>query len=329
MYGLDGRLLRFSAIGNPIKWTPPSSGTTADGSGYIDLSSQDADSTDLIGMEVYYDQMAIFSSLSTQFWTLDPDPANNHFDQLLRQTGLVAPNGITQFGSGDVIYLSPYGIRSLRVQNISLTAGTTDIGTPIDTPVRDMIQSQPLSFFLPCKALIQPRTGRLWMVMPDRMYVLSTFQEPAITAWSLFDPTLTDGTTFTVSDACIADPYVMLRATNGTIYRYAGNNLNTYDGSQAEVILPALSLDKPSDLKTITSFDIACSGTWQVSVGFDPNDDTVEELVATVINSSFNVGMMRMPGWATHVSMRLRTTDQTPTARVGKLLIHYQEGSDD
>ena len=44
MYGVDGRLLRFSAINDPTTWTPPA-GTTNDGSGYIDLSAQDADST--------------------------------------------------------------------------------------------------------------------------------------------------------------------------------------------------------------------------------------------------------------------------------------------
>ena len=36
---------------------------TNDGSGYIDLSAQDADSTNLIGLEVYLGQLAIFSSL--------------------------------------------------------------------------------------------------------------------------------------------------------------------------------------------------------------------------------------------------------------------------
>ena len=78
MYGVDGRLLRFSAINDPTKWTPPT-GSTNDGSGYIDLSAQDANSTNLIGLEVYLGQMAIFSTLSTQIWKLDPDPSQNQF----------------------------------------------------------------------------------------------------------------------------------------------------------------------------------------------------------------------------------------------------------
>ena len=99
MYGVDGRLLRFSAINNPISWTPPT-GSTNDGSGYIDLSAQDADSTNLIGLEVYLGQMAVFSTLSTQIWKLDPDPSLNQFVQLLRSTGLLGANGLVQFGPG-------------------------------------------------------------------------------------------------------------------------------------------------------------------------------------------------------------------------------------
>ena len=118
MYGVDGRLLRFSAINDPTKWTPPT-GTTNDGSGYIDLSAQDADSTNLIGLEVYLGNMAIFSSLSTQIWKLDPDPSLNQFVQLLRSTGLLAANGLVQFGQ-DVLYVSSHGVRSLKVQNVSL-----------------------------------------------------------------------------------------------------------------------------------------------------------------------------------------------------------------
>jgi hypothetical protein len=321
VYGCDKRLLRFTAINDPTKWTAPTTGP-GDGSGYIDLSSQDADSTNLIGMEAYNNQMAIFSELSTQFWNLDPDPANNSFQQLLRQTGLVAGNALTQFGSGDVMYLSPYGLRSLRVQNISLTAGTTDLGSPIDLPMRELIRVQNDTWFRPARAHIQPRTGRLWLVLKDRIYVLSTFQEPAITAWSQFDPG------FIISDSCIADPYVMVRSDDDVIYRYGGDSLAVYDNCQAEVILPALSLDKPSDMKTILGFDIACTGTWQVYAALDPTNEAAEELVATIVNSTFLNGEMRMPGISTHISIRLRSTDLT-NATVGKILIHFLEGADD
>lgn len=336
MYGLDGRLLRFSAIGDPTNWTAPTTGP-GNGAGFIDLSAQDADSTNLIGMEAYYDQVAIFSLLSTQFWTLDPDPAQNRFNQVLRQTGLIASSALSQFGSGDVMYLSPYGLRSLRVQNISLTAGTTDLGSPIDKPLRQLIwdhQASDFIWFRTARALIVPRTGRMWLALPDRSYILSTYQEPAITAWSQFDWINQAGNPFTMSDIVVSDPYVMVRDTTGQIYQYGGGGGGIYDNVLTEVITPALQIDTPSDMKMLQGFDVACRGTWSVYASYDPNQPNAEELVATVTDNTFRIGEMTMPGWATHVSLRFRSTDSTLDANgtpptLGKALVHFEKGRDD
>jgi hypothetical protein len=318
MYGVDGRLLRFSAINDPTKWTPPTTGPN-DGSGYIDLSAQDADSTNLVGLEVYYSQMAIFSNLSTQFWSLDPDPTQNQFRQLLRATGLLGKNAMTQFGSGDVMYLSPHGVRSLRIQNVSLTAGTTDVGTPIDELITSLMITNGPTWFQDARMMIQPRTGRLFVMLQDRIYVLSTFQEPAITAWSVFDAP------FKFVAGCVSDPYVMLRGDDGVIYQYGGDLLQTYDTTQAEVITPALACDSPSRMKTFHSFDVGAEGTWTLSAGCDPNNQGTEETVATFTGATYMNPDMSMPEVATHISLRFRTTDAS-RARIGYVSIMFDDG---
>jgi hypothetical protein len=287
MYGVDGRLLRFSAINDPTKWTPPG-GTTNDGSGYIDLSSQDADSTSLVGLEVYLGNMAIFSTLSTQIWKLDPDPSLNQFVQLLRSTGLLAANGLVQFGQ-DVLYVSSHGVRSLKVQNVSLTAGTTDIGTPIDEVFRQLIVQNGSTWFAGARTLIQPRSGRVLVVLPDRIYVLSTFQEPAITAWSMFDAP------FNFVDACVADPWVVLRGGDNRLYLYGSDVFAAYDTTEAEVITPALNCQSPSKNKLFHAFDVGAEGTWTLSVGCDPNNQATEEDVATFTGSTYVNPTMSMP----------------------------------
>jgi hypothetical protein len=317
VYGVDGRLLRFSAINNPLGWTPPT-GTTNDGSGYIDLSAQDADSTNLVGLEVYTNQMAIFSNLSTQFWSLDPDPGQNQFRQLLRSTGLLAPNGVTQFGN-DVMYLSPYGVRSLRVQNISLTAGTTDVGTPVDELMRQLLIANGAGWFTDARLLIQPRTGRLFVVLPSQILVLSTFQEPAITAWATFDAP------FQFTTACVAEPYVMLRGNDNNIYQYGGDLLQTYDNTEAEVITPALACDSPSRTKLFHGFDVGGQGTWTLSVGCDPNNQATEEPVATFTGATYVNPEMTMPEQSTHISLRFRTTDASQ-AKLGQVMLMYEDG---
>jgi hypothetical protein len=320
MYGVDGRMLRASAINNPMSWTPPT-GTVNDGSFYNDLSAYDADSTNLIGLEVYLGNMAIFSSLSTQIWKLDSDPSQNQFVQLLRNTGLIATNGLVQFGQ-DVLYLSSHGIRSLKVQNISLTAGTTDIGTPIDDMFRDLIIQNGQEWFAGARCLIQPRSGRVFVVLPDRILVLSTFQEPAITAWSTFDDK------FNFADACVGEPWVYIRGADNNLYLYGSDVAATYDTTEAEVITPALSCDNPSKTKAFHSFDVGGEGTWTLSVGCDPNNQATEETVATFTGATYAMTMMTMPELSTHISLRFRTTDTT-RCRLGQVSIIFDDGSSD
>ena len=318
MYGVDGRLLRFSAINDPTHWTPPS-GSTNDGSGYIDLSAQDADSTNLIGLEVYLGNLAVFSTLSTQIWKVDPDPSLNQFIQLLRSTGLIATNGLVQFGQ-DVLYVSSHGIRSLKVQNVSLTAGTTDIGTPIDDVFRSLIIANGPAWFAGAKALIQPRSGRVLIVLPDRIYVLSTFQEPAVTAWSVFDAP------FNFADACVADPWIVIRGSDNRLYLYGSDVAAIYDNTVAEVITPALSCDSPSKMKLFHSFDVGAEGSWTLSVGCDPNNQATEETVATFTGATFMNDEMTMPEQSTHISLRFRSTDPS-RVRLGQVVIMFDDGS--
>lgn len=320
MYGVDGRLLRFSAINDPTKWTPPG-GTNNDGSGYIDLSAQDADSENLIGIEVYLGNLAVFSSLSCQIWKVDPDPTLNQFVQLLRSTGLIASNGALQFGQ-DVLYVSAHGIRSLKVQNVSLTAGTTDIGTPIDEIFRDLIIQNGQAWFANARCLIQPRSGRVFVVLPDRIYVLSTFQEPAITAWSMFDAP------FGFVDSCVAEPWVVLRGDDNIIYLYGSDVRADYDATEAEIITPALACDSPSKTKMFHGFDAGAEGTWTLSVGCDPNVQATEEQVATFTGSTYMQTELTMPEVSTHISLRFRTTDAT-RCRLGQVSILFDGGEED
>jgi hypothetical protein len=158
------------------------------------------------------------------------------------------------------------------------------------------------------------------------VYVLSTFQQPAITAWSVFDfPNLAAGVT--IVDAVVADPYVYLRCSDNNVLQYGGVRLDVYDSTQAEVITPAMSFDKPNINKLFQSFDIACEGTWALSVALNPNDQVSEELVATVTDSTFPYGVETMPGQSTHISLRLRTTDAA-ASKIGQMTIQFETGEE-
>src|SRR4029077_9376366 len=155
-------VLHFSATGNPMLWYQAPPNTVQDGSGFIDLSLGDSDMTDCIALEVYYDKLAIMSKTATQLWVMDPLPEKNQYVQTLRQAGTMAWRSVLQYASGDVMYVSASGIRSLRARNSSLAAAVSDIGSPLDPVIQDLFRYMGEDWMSGVIALLQPVTGRFW-----------------------------------------------------------------------------------------------------------------------------------------------------------------------
>jgi hypothetical protein len=134
------------------------------------LAKHDSETESLSGLEVYYGKLAVFGRYTTQIWKVDPDPALNALHQTLR-VGAVAPHAIRQFGTGDVLFLSDSGIRSLRALNGTLAAGVIDVGSPIDKLViADLAADSRRGVLgaLDCGA----DHGRFWLAIGGRIYVL-------------------------------------------------------------------------------------------------------------------------------------------------------------
>jgi hypothetical protein len=156
VYRIDGRYLRFSGVNNPAENDPAS--VTYPGAGFINLAINDPDGEDLQSMEVFYSNMAVMARLQTQIWALDPDPKKDELNQLLR-IGIVAPRSIVQFGTGDVLFLSDSGVRSLKQQTLNVAASVSDVGSAIDLILVPIIQSSP-TVVRKADAVVQPPQGR-------------------------------------------------------------------------------------------------------------------------------------------------------------------------
>lgn len=309
LYTTDNSLLRFSAVGNPADW----SGT---GAGFVDLSAEDADMEDLQSVEVYYDKLAVLSRVACQIWITDPDPNKNTLQQTLRQAGTYAPRSIRQYGSGDVLYLAPDGIRSLKARQQSLTASVSDIGSPIDLYVRDLYRQ----YFLTMPkaiSLLEPLSGRYWIVLPDRVLVLSNYPSPSISAWCVYEPG------FTISDATPAGSFIYLRASTGMVYRYGGGaGPAVYDNCAVEVTMPYLSFDKPATFKHFSALDMSATGQWDIYAGMNPHNESAEDFLGTANGPTFLTGQFAVLGTSTHISLRFRSAVQGQCT-LSNVMIHY------
>jgi hypothetical protein len=313
IYSVSTTVLYFSSVGNPADWV----GT---GSGSIDMSLGDSDMTDCLALEVYYDKLAVFSKTATQLWAIDPDPLKNQYTQTLREAGSIAWRSVMQYGSGDVMYLAPSGIRSLRARNSSLAAAVSDIGSPLDPVIQDLFRIMGADWMSGTISILQPVTGRFWIIFPDRIYVLSAFPGPKITAWSEYAPG------FVITAAAVYNNHVVVRDTDNIVYAYGGisDEGPVYDDSYVELVFPFHAGTDAATSKTFTALDATCTGVpWDVYIALNPEDPFEEDWVGTFDGPTFAQGKFAIHGHATHMSLRLRSQSPGPQL-LSNMIVHYQ-----
>jgi len=313
--------LRFSAAGHPEWWGADKPEQTPDplvGAGYIILDQEDSEMQSLTGLEVYYDKLAVFSNKACQLWAISHDSTQNQLLQTLRQCGTIAPQSIRQYGSGDVLFLGSDGIRSLKAREQLVSAAVSDIGSPIDPLIRDLYMTMGPAWMSQAVATLQPYTGRYWMVFPDRIFVLSNFPSPKVSAWSVY--TLP----FTVTDVCEAGQGgVFLRTSDHRIFQYGAIEPQQFDATtQVEISTPFLGMERPATFKQFKAIDVACTGAWDVYAALNPGNLEAEDFLGTVTGPTFLEGQFPMMGHSTHISLRFRHVGAGP-ATLASCMIHY------
>jgi len=299
-----------SALDNPQKWDDVSIGTSV-----IDMSNNIEGSEELVGATSYQGKVAIFGRRSCQVWNIDVDPAKNFQAQVLQNTGALSPNGIISFGEIDSFYLPDSGMRSLRSRDSSTNAYASDVGMPIDTLIVDDIRLN-LSAARAAVCAIEPLDSRLMLAIGTKIYVLSQFLGSSISAWSTYE------TGFVSERMTVLDGRLYVRSGNN-IYLYGGENNNTYDTSDVEVVLPYLDGNKPAHSKSAMGIDMTIDGTWTIELGMDPFAPEARDVVATASSSTFSLGRIPAVGQGTHFGLRLTSTSNG-YARLANVFVHYE-----
>ena len=316
IYTVGSDTLYFSALGDPEEWEPEVGGVET-GAGFVNLAAQDAGATDLRGIEVYYNQLALFGAHSVLFWTVTADPAGNQQDQALRSIGLLGPRTPAQFGDGDVLFLAASGIRSLKARTISNAAGVTDVGSPIDALVTEAIRNASPTGLSRAWTLIDPATGRFWLGLDQKIFVLSYYPAPGVTAWSVYEPE------FLPTDAAVCGERVFLRS-GSKLYLYGGADGETYDAARVRVTTPYLSDDRPATFKMFQAVDFLADGAWSAELGLDPRNPELWEPIGVYDGVTYPLGRMGVTGMSTHAAFRL-THEAPGYARLAQMAFHYQD----
>jgi hypothetical protein len=288
---------------------------TASGSGFQNMSTHQSGSDAVTGLGTFQNYLAIYSRRIIQIWSMADDDANNVPVQTLGETGTRAPRSIISFGDVDSFYLSDSGVRSLRARSGTNSAGVNDVGTPIDTLIREWIGTLPDEEVQEAVAVVEPVDGRFWLAIGTRIFVFSFFPSKKISAWSWYEP----GVRFT--DMTVLDDRVYARAGD-TIYLYGGADNDSYDTDTLVIAgLPFLSGGKPGTFKTVKGMDIASTGEWACKLLINPNNEAEYINLGLLEGVSFPEDGIPVDAHTTHIAPLL-THRGTGPASLSQIAIH-------
>lgn len=309
--------LYFSALNDPTRWL---SGTDY---GFINMSSQVSGQETLVATETYQGLMAIFSENDIRIWSISEDSTANVYIQTLQNTGTIAPASVTAYGNNDVFYLSGSGIRSIKARDSSNAAYISDVGTPIDTHVREFLNTLTNDEKKMAIGIIEPIDGRFWMAIKNRIYVLSYFPSAKISAFSYYD------VEFDVKNIAKVKDKVYIRGTadDGIDYLYIYGGLDgTVFPDENEVIctieLPYFSAGDPAGNKMLIGFDIIGINNWKVNLLPDPNDESVIIPLGITTNVTYGEPRYGLQDMTPMFALTL-TCSEAGEATMSALAMHY------
>lgn len=326
MYSLSGPTVNYSEIGVPNNYD---SGT---GFGFDNLSINTSGAEVLLAIASYFDKMALLSRNNIQIWFMSDNPDENSQVQVLRNTGTIAPQSVVEFGDSDVFYLSESGIRSIRARDTTNAAFVNDVGIAID----QLIQAEILKNSSDAERAIgflDPRQGRLFMIIGNTVYVFSFFPSSKISAWSTYSPG------FDIVGVASVGQTVVCRSRNA-MYKIGSSTERVYDSRLVKVITPFMYGDDPSSIKQWSGIDMACQGTWEIYIATDPlrvnedgaPDEAYFEKIGTVTGTTYaetggENGHVGLDAISSHIALMLIC--RTPGySRVGSVEIHTAEGGE-
>ena len=342
MYVAAGTTLCFSAIATPNRFDDivTIGGEDGDdpGNGYIVPGNNYSTPENIVALANYQGKLAVINRRSTQVWSMDADPAQNSLVQTLENIGTFAPLSAQPVGTLDVIMLADTGIRSLRVRDNFDSAMVVDIGTPIDRDIQAHLSTLSETQKATACAVVEPSANRYWLFLPHAspsasnfgtIYVLSYFPSSNISAWSTYTPSYQVAgvnTPFIPQKFVVKDGRVYARTSDGLI-AYGGTDGNTYENCTLTAETPWLDAKSPATRKTASGIDVACQGTWAISLGMDPISGTLKSGIYSKASStnasSFGVGQVPVRMQGTHFKLKM-VESSTGYARFSSAAFHYQ-----
>lgn len=278
VFAIGGEVVRYCAAGNPRDWT------AADDAGFLPVSLQQDNKSSCTAVGTFQDSLVVFFSESAQIWNVAVDPAANAISKRIFGVGTSAPLSLAGFAS-DLMFLSPFGFRSMTVQSISDRIDDTDVGTPVDTLVQPdlaTIEAQP-DPEEPFGIWIQ-QLGQYWCVLDvgaySKVWAYTFSKSSKIACWSEY--------VFGIRIKAIT-------TLNGRVYLRTDDALYSFDPESytddgalvnVEVQMAFQDAKSPGVAKQVYGADMVLQGSPDISYKYDPRDQAKETIPQTISNDT-------------------------------------------
>ena len=234
IWAINGDVVRFSATGNPRDWT------TASDAGFlaVGLKQRGADNALALG-QYQVNKLVVFFKDGAQLWTVDPDPAQHSFTQLLPGSSTQYHRGITNLFQ-DLYFLSDFGFRSISEAALTGNQAEFDIGSPIDSVVQALL---PISSTHAPQAVFNPRLGQYMVAIDKTIYAFTFSRTAKISAWSEYV------FPWSISDIAVLNSDVYIRTGDMVLKLDDSANLDAYETGKTITVMASGG----SGVTTITS----------------------------------------------------------------------------
>ena len=239
-------VLRFCAVNNARDWE------SEDDAGFLPTGMNSPVSPDVTAVGEYRGRLAVFSPSSLQIWTTDPDPLEQSLFDNVDGIGTVYDKSIASV-SGDLLFMTPMGVRSLSIAAGAANLQAGDIGTGIDELVQAKLAGpdEPFAFYY-------PGGGQYWLVFGSEVFVYSQSRLGRVGAWSRYTfPYDIQGATVKDGELYLRSPASLLRVDESSSL----DNVDPAVPSSGSPIVsyvwwPFMDLGSPGVTKMLHSMEI-------------------------------------------------------------------------
>jgi hypothetical protein len=279
----DGQTAKYCAAGTLRDWS------TASNAGFLPVALQQDTKSNAVACGTFQDALVVLFPDSAQIWNVAVDPSANAISKRMYGIGTGEAMSLASFFS-DLVFLSPFGFRSMTVQAQTNRIDDNDVGVPIDSLVVPDVQSMAvLSDPEKVMGVWIHELGQYWAVMDmgsySKVWAYTMSKSSKIACWSEY--------TFPIKIKAITTSAgkVYLRSDDQLFelasdqYTDNGNLINV------EIQMAFQDAKTPGVNKQVYGADYIVSGSPDISFKYDPRD-LAKETISQRISGDTRPGDM-------------------------------------